>query len=105
MPSIASPRSRSTHRRRDIQGARLGHFAMTLRRQGPGGHGGPGALRDKLRPIFVCGSENMDREAIADYGITVTRPPLRNRCPGARWGMTEKGTNWASVLDPTIALS
>ena len=50
MPSIASPRSRSTHRRREMQGARLGLFAMTLRRQGPGGHGGPGALRDKLRP-------------------------------------------------------
>ena len=51
----------------------------------PGGHGGPGSLRDQLRPIFVYGSENMDREAIGDYGITVTRPPLRNRCPGARW--------------------
>jgi hypothetical protein len=83
-PSIASPRSGSTHRRREMQGARLGLFAMTLRRQGRGGHGGPGALRDKLRPIFVCGSENMDREAIEDYGITVTRPPLRNRCPGTR---------------------
>jgi hypothetical protein len=45
-----------------------GLFAMTLRRQGRGGHGGPGALRDKLRPIFVC-SENMDREAIAIMGL------------------------------------